>query len=93
MQLPPPPWREVSSAEFNQFLRTYPQPLEPNPPLPNKARYCEYRDCSLGAWPDNVVAQCLRHHRSVIYMIRTNIPYTQTIDYPASITQDGNTSL
>lgn len=80
MQLPLPPWREVSATEFNQFLCGYPRPLMPNPPLPKKARFREYRDESLGSWPHNVVAKCLHHHRSVVYIIRSNIPDAQTTD-------------
>jgi hypothetical protein len=51
-------WYEVGSTEFEQFIRDYPNPLEVRPPIERKARYREWCDATLGAWPDNVVAKC-----------------------------------
>ena len=50
-------WRDVSSTEFEAFLRDYPRPLEARPPLHQKANYREWLDATFGSWPDNAVAK------------------------------------
>jgi len=43
--------REVTSLEFEAFLREYPRPLEAIPPLTQKARFREWLDAPPGASP------------------------------------------
>ena len=50
-------WLDVSFPEFEAFLRSYPRPLEPRPPLSSKAKYREWVDPILGAWPGNAVGK------------------------------------
>jgi hypothetical protein len=63
-------WCDVSLAEFEQFLRDYPRPLEARPPLVRKANYREWIDRTLGNWPDNAVAKSWRRGRCLGYQIR-----------------------
>ena len=64
-------WRDVSAAEFEAFLRDYPRPLEAHPPLSHKgARFREWLDATLGAWPDNAVAKTWSRGRCTGYQVR-----------------------
>lgn len=66
----PEPWRRVSQLEFEDFLRTYPRPLQARPPLNQKARFREYNDPTLGEWPACTVAREFRIRRSAEYWLR-----------------------
>jgi hypothetical protein len=63
-------WADVSSLEFEAFLRDYPRPLEARPQLTRKANYREWLDSSLGSWPDNAVAKTWIRRRCRGYQIR-----------------------
>ena len=63
-------WRDVAAAEFAAFLRDYPRALEARPPLSRKARYREWLDATLGAWPENAVAKTWTRGRCRGYQIR-----------------------
>jgi hypothetical protein len=63
-------WRDVSSLQFETFLRDYSRSLEARPPLSRKARYREWLDASLGVWPGNVVAKTWIRGRCRGYQIR-----------------------
>lgn len=66
-------WRHVSAAEFEAFLRDYPRPLEAHPPLSHRARFREWLDATLGAWPDSSVAKTWTRGRCVGYQVRLNV--------------------
>lgn len=51
------PWRDVDPIELKHWVESFPRPLQVEPPLTRKARFRSWRDPSLGAWPDNVVAK------------------------------------
>ena len=63
-------WVDVSQLEFEAFLRDYPRPLEPRPPLTHKTRYREWLDLTLGGWPDNAVAKCWNRGRCMGWQVR-----------------------
>ena len=64
-------WRDVSLAEFETFLRTYPRPLEARPPLrQRKVNFRAWLDSSLGEWPQNVVAKTWKRGNCLGYQIR-----------------------
>jgi hypothetical protein len=63
-------WRDVSQLEFDAFLRDYPRPLEPRPPLTRKASYREWVDPALGKSPENAVAKCWTRGRCQGYQVR-----------------------
>ena len=64
-------WREVSSAQFDAFLRTYPRSLEQRHPICRKSAHREWMDASLGSWPANAVAKAWTRGRSRGYQIRS----------------------
>ena len=64
-------WREVSSAQFDAFLRTYPRSLEQRHPSCRKSAHREWTDPTLGSWPANAVAKAWTHGRSRGYQIRS----------------------
>jgi hypothetical protein len=67
-------WCNVSQAEFEAFLRNYPRPLEPRPPLSErKANYREWLDPTLGSWPGNAVAKAWARHRSSGWQVRQDV--------------------
>jgi len=56
-------WREVSESEFRAWLASRTE-LQPRPPLSiNNVNFREWRDLSLGAWPENVVAKMTKRPR------------------------------
>ncbi|MBV8402888.1 MAG: hypothetical protein JO203_01730 [Gammaproteobacteria bacterium] len=64
-------WREVSLAQFDDFLRAYPRLLEQRPRITRKAGHREWMDGSLGTWPANAVAKAWTRGRNPIYQIRS----------------------
>jgi hypothetical protein len=65
-------WTDVSLAEFEAFLRDYPRPLEPRPPLgQRKVNYREWLDPTLGVWPDSAVAKAWSRQRCGGWQIRS----------------------
>ena len=67
------PWRFVSAAEFEAFVRSYPRPLEAHPPLDRKANFRSYSDPTLGPWPGNIVATVNTGRRNALYGVREDI--------------------
>jgi hypothetical protein len=63
-------WRDATQMELDSFLRTYPNPLDAQPPIERKARYREWCDAMFGDWPDNVVAKCWARGRCTGFQIR-----------------------
>lgn len=68
------PWYWVTAAELETFLKSYPRPLEVEPPLHCKARFRTYGDLTLGQYPHHVVAQVNSSRRGAIYQIRRTLP-------------------
>ena len=66
-------WLDVSLPEFEAFLRSYPRPLEPRPPLASKANYREWVDPVLGAWPGNAVGKTWRRGGCLGCQIRLDL--------------------
>jgi hypothetical protein len=63
-------WFDVSSAEFETFLRDYPRPLEARPPLSRATSYREWVDPTFGSWPQSAVAKSRRQGRCLGYQVR-----------------------
>ena len=59
--------------EFDRFLRDYPRPLEPRPPLARRANYREWLDVTLGPWPDNAVAKRWTRARCFGWQVRRDL--------------------
>jgi hypothetical protein len=59
----------VTSVEFEEFLRTYPRPLEPLPPLSHKALFRQWLDPTLGQFPDSVVGKSNVSRKSRLYEV------------------------
>jgi hypothetical protein len=66
----PRPWRYVDQGEFERWLKTFPRPLEVEPPLTRKARFRRWSDVTLGGYPENVVAKQWKVHRSCQQQVR-----------------------
>ena len=66
-------WFDVSLPEFEAFLRSYPRPLEPRPPLSSKANYREWVDPILGTWPGNAVGKTWRRGGCLGCQIRLDL--------------------
>jgi hypothetical protein len=64
-------WREVSSTQFEAFLRAYPRPLAQRPRITRKSRHREWMDTTLGAWPANAVAKAWTRGRNQGFQIRS----------------------
>ncbi len=62
-------WLQVDYLTFDRYLREYPRPLVPDPPLNKPARLREWSDVSLGPWPANAVAKLLQVH-GLRYLVR-----------------------
>ena len=57
-------WCDATPSELEKFLRQYPRPLEPRPPLTQtKVNYREWLDTALGDWPANVVVKTWKRCR------------------------------
>lgn len=67
------PWRFITAAEFEEFLFTYPRPLEAKPPLERKANFRSYSDPALGPWPGNVVATSHIGRTTSVFEVRVDI--------------------
>jgi len=66
-------WFDVSLAEFEAFLRDYPRPLEPHPPLRQKANLREWIDPSIGASPGTAVGKSRMRGACLGYQIRLDL--------------------
>jgi hypothetical protein len=64
-------WRDVSCAQFQEFLREYPRSLEERPRITRKAGHREWMDRTLGNWPANAVAKAWTRGRARTYAIRS----------------------
>jgi pSer/pThr/pTyr-binding forkhead associated (FHA) protein len=65
-------WREVSETEFHAWIASRPN-LQVQPQTTTKnVNFREWRDLSLGPWPENVVAKFTRRPRgkSACYQVR-----------------------
>jgi|HubBroStandDraft_6_1064221.scaffolds.fasta_scaffold609669_1 hypothetical protein len=63
-------WLDLDEAGFAQFLEAYPRPLAIHPPLPQRVRFREWRDETLGQWPENVIAKPCQRGRCIGYQVR-----------------------
>ena len=66
-------WFDVSLAEFEAFLRDYPRPLEPRPPLRQWVNFREWIDPTIGAWPGSAVGKSWMRGGCVGYQIRLDL--------------------
>lgn len=75
-----PVWLPVDYLAFDRYLREYPRPLVPDPPLNKPARLREWFDVTLGSWPDNAVAKHLQVH-GMRYLVRD---FSQEVSEPVT---------
>ena len=66
-------WFDVSLAEFEAFLRDYPRPLEPRPPLRQWVNFREWIDPTIGARPGSAVGKSWLRGGCVGYQIRLDL--------------------
>jgi hypothetical protein len=66
-------WRNVGPLEFRRWLESFPRPLEAHPPLTRKAQFRSWRDPTLGAWPENVVAKQWSHGKNGGQQVRDDL--------------------
>jgi hypothetical protein len=66
-------WLDVSALEFEAFLRNYPRPLQTRPPLDRKAKYREWVEPSMGAWPGNAIGKSWSRGACLGYQIRLDL--------------------
>ena len=62
-------WPDVSLAQFEAFLRTYPRSLEQRTRIARKSGHREWVDTTLGNWPANAVAKAWTRGRIPTYQI------------------------
>ena len=67
------PWRFITGAEFEAFLKEYPRTLEAHPPLERKANFRSYSDVTLGPWPGNVVATAHVGRSTPVFGVRADM--------------------
>lgn len=85
---PPDKWRTVTQALLEQWLKAYPRPLIPNPPLAHKkAPVRRWRDPTLGNDESADVASWSKHRKSTYCQVLRVIP--QSDPGPAVTSPEG----
>ena len=64
------PWRFVSGTEFQGVPARVPAPTRGARTTESQSALSNYRDVTLGAWPDNVMAKCINTSRSLTYEVK-----------------------